>query len=399
MKHDSQGISVASLARRSLAVSSIRRDETSYSPEFALRYVRTPHRSAHPPVLVIPGGPGLASVLPYRTFRSLATRGGINLIMVEHRGIGFSRRDRAGADLPFSAMRISEVLKDLVAVLDQEGIHETIIVGSSYGSYLAASFGAAYPERVSGMILDSALLSSSHIELERETVRATLLNPELPLSELITELSASGVPPRIMLDIARAGYELGGYELVTALLRSRLRSECSPSWNAMQSYATRDASIARIPGIYEFDLAGVIGFRELHYGVEPDGLPLDPALTYSPLIDRFPAFTKEPYELSQHFAEFHWPIVALSGTRDLRTPPQIAQSLVSAAPDATLVSINNGHSALDTHPLALLNSIRWLLAGNQHRLPAVAARLDQLPKKGLAARLPQLLKLGGRLGL
>lgn len=399
MRHDSQGINVASLVRHSLAVSSITRDETNYSPEFALRYVRTQHRSAHPPVLVIPGGPGLASVLPYRTFRSLAKRGGIDLIMVEHRGVGWSRNARSGADLPFSAMRISEVLQDLAAVLDQEGIHDTIIVGSSYGSYLAASFGAAYPERVSGMVLDSALLSSSHIELERETVRATLLNPDLPLSELISELSASGVPPRIMLDITRAGYELGGYELATALLHSRLRSEHSPSWNAMQRYATRDASIARIPRIYEFDLAGVIGFRELHYGVEPDGLPLDPALTYSPLIDRFPAFTHEPYKLSEHFAQFHWPVIALSGTRDLRTPPQIAQSLVSAAPDATLVSINNGHSALDTHPVALLNSIRWLLAGNQHRLPEVAARLDQLPKKGLAARIPQLLNLGVRLGL
>lgn len=51
------------------------------------------------PVLVIPGGPGAASVLPFDPLRrSLAARG-LDVIMMEHRGVGLSRLDAEGRDL------------------------------------------------------------------------------------------------------------------------------------------------------------------------------------------------------------------------------------------------------------------------------------------------------------
>lgn len=121
--------------------------------------------------MIIPGGPGLASILPYKALRRQARVDGLDVIMIEHRGIGFSRFDLAGNDLPLSAMTVGAVLSDVVAVLDREGVDRAFLAGSSYGSYLASSFGAAHPDRVSGMLLDSALQSTKDLEIERRVIR------------------------------------------------------------------------------------------------------------------------------------------------------------------------------------------------------------------------------------
>lgn len=387
------------VARVTPGVRKIRRPATGLTPEFDLSYVRTKPTKrgpALPVAVVIPGGPGLGSILPYRTLRGVAARGGLDLIMVEHRGVGLSRLDIDGRDLPISAMRITEVLDDIAAVLDHEGVQKAYLVGSSYGSYLASSFGIAHPERVAGMLLDSALQSADELELERSVIRGKFWDNSGEVADAVRRLSATGIDQRVLLDVVRAAYELGGDDLLLPLLQSRLRARHDFVWNRLQSFATRDASIARIPGIYDFDLVGAIGFRELGYGALPDGLPLDPALTYAPLIDNFPAFEGEPYDLSAGVPNFRWPVVLLCGRRDLRTPPAIAERVAAAAPDSVMISINAGHSALDTHPMALLNALKWLVEGRQAELPAAAARIDRLPLRGFVPRAPQLLAAGLR---
>lgn len=135
----------------------------------------------------------------------------------------------------------------------------------------------------------------------------------------------------------------------------------------------------------------MIGFRELGYGGQADGLPLDPALTYAPLASAFPPFEAEAVDLGEAVGDFAWPMVLLSGSRDLRTPPAIAHRVAAAAPDAVLVQIENGHSALETHPEALLAAAAALSSGQHEHLPARAVALDNLPRRGVAARSPQLL--------
>ena len=296
-------------------------------------------------------------------------------------------------------MRVAHVVDDIAAVLDREGIHQAIIVGSSYGSYVASCFGAAYPERVAGMLLDSALQSSNHLELERAVIRDLFWEGDTAITALVHQLVSSGIEERILLDVARCAYELGGSDLLLPVLGSRIRHTSSPVWRALERYASRDASMARFPAIYEFDLVGTIAFRELGYGAQQDGLPLDPALTYSQLAGRYPPFCGELYDLSHESKQFDWPLVLLSGTHDLRTPPAIARRIAETASDAVFVPIENGHSALDTHPLVLLNAIRWLAAGRHRDLPGIAAQFDDLPRRGFVARLPALLhaalKFGG----
>lgn len=367
-------------------VGTVRRPAVDGAPPFDLTYVRSGPRTATP-VLIIPGGPGLASVLPYRGLRRRATGGGLDVIMVEHRGIGRSRHDLAGRVLPSEAMRVTAVLDDLAAVLDAEGVERAHVVGSSYGSYLASGFGARHPDRVAGMLLDSALQSTGDLAWERARLRSLFWDADDDIAGGVRRLVDDGIDERVVLDVVRAAWELVGPELVRPLVRHRP----GLAWRALAAYATRDASIARIPGIYEFDVVGSIAFRELHYGAPPDGLPLDPALTYAPLAPRFPAFAGEPYDLAAAASGFTWPLVLLSGDRDLRTPPEIAERVARTAPDATLVRLRNGHSALDTHPMALLNAARRLVRGRQDLLPGEEAALDRLPRTGLSASFPRIL--------
>ncbi len=228
-------------------------------------------------------------------------------------------------------------------------------------------------------------------------MRAVLWDAGDAIARDVRALAAAGADQRVLLDVVRAAYELDGPALTARMLRHRVRRGPGLAWRALSAYATRGAEIARIPGVYEFDLVGTIAFRELHYGAPPDGLPLDPALTYAPLAARFPAFAGEPYDLPARTPGFPWPLVVLSGDRDLRTPSAIAERVAGTARAGVLVRIRNGHSALDTHPLALLNATRRLVRGQAHLLPGDEPALERLPRRGLSARLPAAIRALARL--
>src|SRR5258706_13243427 len=76
--------------------------------EFDLFYVRTGRKSPHP-LVIIPGGPGAASIALYRAFRRRAAPEGRDVIMVERRGGGTSRHDHSSADLPPDSRTIDQV--------------------------------------------------------------------------------------------------------------------------------------------------------------------------------------------------------------------------------------------------------------------------------------------------
>lgn len=377
---------------RDQVIRRVQRPAVQGSPEFGLAYVRTGPRRAIP-TLVIPGGPGLASIVPYGSVRRQAAADGLDVIMVEHRGVGFSRADVTGVDLPESAMWVDLVLDDIAAVLDQEGIAAAYIAGSSYGSYLASSFAVKYPERVAGMLLDSALQSTKDLALEREEIRRLFWETGSPVGQCVRELTARGEDQRVLLDVVRSGYELSGMPLVESAVSRKVADRFDPVWQGLALYAARDESIAGIPYFYEFERAGTIGFRELNYGAVPDGLPLDPALTYARIADRFPSFEGELFDLPAETSGFHWPMVVLSGTRDVRTPPAIAERTVALAPNATLARIENGHSALDSHPVAFVKALKLLVTGQSRRLPGLENELNRLPRRGLTADLAKAMEL------
>ena len=308
-------------------------------------------------------------------------------------------------------MRMVDVIDDLAAVLEREGVHRAYISGSSYGSYVAAAFGARHPGLVAGMLLDSALQSVADRDAERAMIRELFLDGDTRIAASVRELLDDGSDPRILLGVLRAAYELGGEGLLEPLLRQRVhdarRTDRSGRprhdsrghgsvWSALEAYVDKAESEAHVPGFYEFDLVGAIAFRELGFGPDPDGSALDPSLTYASVADRFPRFAGEPFDLPAAAAGFDWPTVLLTGSRDLRTPAAVARRVAAAAPDTVLVEIDNGHSALESHPLALLHALQRLSLGEQRRLPAESGMMNALPRRGLVAGLPRLLTTGTR---
>lgn len=350
---------------------------------FDLYYVRVGRKSAHP-VVVIPGGPGLASVAPYRAFRRHAAAAGCDVIMVEHRGVGLSRHDDAGADLPPEAITVKQVVDDIAAVLDDAGVQTAHIYGSSYGSYIAAGVGVRHPGRVAGMVLDSPVLSAGDIDEIRTAIRELLWDgptgaaedtPDLAVK--VRKLADEGMTLDGSAQVAGLVYEYGGTRLLDRQLELLLRGR-TLVWDGL-GRALR-IGLRKAPYRHEDDLVSRIAFRELNFAGEPDGLPLDPSLVLRDIHDPDLEFEKEPFDLTAEMPRFGWPTAVLSGGRDLTTPPAVARQVAGLIPGATLVTLPSaGHSVLDTRERAALEVIGALRIGLLGTLAERETELDRLP--------------------
>lgn len=366
-------------------VRSVRRPLTPGAAQaFDLYYVRTGPPSAHP-VVVIPGGPGVASVGAYKGLRKRAADRELDVIMVEHRGVGLSRHDDAGADLPAEAITVEQVVDDIAAVLDDADADTATVYGTSYGSYLAAGLGVRHRHRVQAMILDSPVLSAADIDDIRDAVRSLLLDGTEPdsaqLADKARSLIDTGVLTSAAVDAASAIYGYGGARLLERQL-DLLLSGRTLLWRGIEHISA--LSIRKVPYRNEFDLVGRIAFRELDYVGRPDGLPLDPSVPMDQLKAQLsgpaPEFEAEPYDLTAEMRLFDWPTVVLSGGRDLVTPPRIAERVAGLIPDAVLVRLPTaGHSVVDSRDRAALEVITAVQRGEPHGLAGRAAELDAIP--------------------
>lgn len=366
----------------------VRRPVRSGADErFDLYYVRAGRKSMHP-LLLIPGGPGAASVALYRGFRRRAAAAGLDVIMVEHRGVGLSRHDDSGADLPPEAITIDSVVDDIAAVLDDAGVGKAVVYGTSYGSYVAAGLGVRHPDRVHAMVLDSPVLSAADIHAVRDATRRLLWDGETAeaadLAPKVRRLVDDGVLSPAATNLATALYGFAGPDLLERqldlLLAGRRRL-----WSAMDR-AGRFVFDRKAPYRNEPDLVARIAYRELNYGAAPDGRPLDPAVAYRENASSATDFVAEPYDLASEMPNFRWPTVVVCGGRDLIAPPAVARRVASLIPDAVLVTLSTaGHSIVDSRERAALDIVDALYAGRAQGLPARSATLDSRPP-GLGIR-------------
>lgn len=349
--------------------------------EFDLYYARTGRKSAHP-LVIIPGGPGAASIALYRGTRRRAAAAGLDVIMVEHRGVGMSRHDDDGADLPPDALTIEQAVGDIVAVLDDAHVSKAILYGTSYGTYLAAGVGVRHPQRVHAMVLDSPLLSRDDIAEVRSALRRLFWDGMEPdtkeLAPKIRQLVGDGVLTPTAGQLAAALYGFGGPALLNRQLDLLLEGRRG-LWTVMGTVA-RTVIAHKAPYRNEPDLVGRIGFRELNYGDVPDGTPLDPAVAYREFSTDTVEFEAEPYDLVKEMPKFTWPTVVVSGARDLTTPPAIADRIATLIPNATLVRLPTaGHSVLDSRERAAIQIAKALSNGRVDELIARTDLLDALP--------------------
>lgn len=222
---------------------------------FPLTYVRTGPRS-EVPVLVLPGGPGLASVAPYGRFRTEAARRGTDVLMIEHRGVCLSRRDAGGRDLPLHAVTIEQTVDDLAAVLDHVGARRAVVYGSSYGTYLAQGFGVRHPNRVAAMVLDSPMLSLEGdltvLRAHRRRLRWTGKDPALAhVAEAVRAVAAAGVPMDELSSVVQVVYEFAGPEVLHRLLLARRRGRLRRTWQRIAGLVPGEMDSAGVPFVME----------------------------------------------------------------------------------------------------------------------------------------------------
>ena len=355
--------------------------------EFDLYYVRTGRKSANP-LVIIPGGPGVASVALYRGLRRHVATKGVDVIMIDHRGVGMSRHDDRGDDLPPEALTIEQAVHDVAAVLDDAQVDKAVIYGTSYGTYLAAGFGVRHPDRVHAMILDSPVLSAQDIDAARNATRRVLWDGQDEAAELapkVRKLVGDGVLTPAAGQLTAAVYGLVGPAVLTRQLDLLLRGRRG-LWTVLD-HASRFLFDRKAPYRHEPDLVGRIGFRELNYGALPDGKPLDPAVAFREFVAEPMEFEAEPYDLTAEMPKFSWPTAVISGGRDLITPRSVAQEIVSLIPDSVLVELATaGHSAIDFREGAALDIVEAVYDGDISRLPDRAKDLDAKPA-GLGIRL------------
>ncbi|ANW66135.1 alpha/beta hydrolase [Mycobacterium sp. djl-10] len=366
-------------------VRSIRRPVTPGSAaQFDLYYVRSGEPSAHP-LLIIPGGPGMASVQLYKGLRRRAADRGLDVIMVEHRGIGLSRHDDDGADLPPEAITVRQVVEDIAAVLDDAGVEKAVVYGTSYGSYLAAGLGVSHPDRIEAMVLDSPVLSARDIEAIRRAIRDLLLHGSEPdtaeLAPKVRRLVDEGTLTSDASELISMLYGYGGAPLLNRQLDLLLQGR-TLLWRVLDE-ANRFI-LRKVPYRNEVDLVGRIAFRELDFAGEPDGLPLDPSPALAQMADEMPGptplFESEPYDLEASMPGFSWPTAVISGSRDLTTPPALAEQIAALIPQAALVRMpTTAHSVLDTRERAALEIAKAAVEGRISELPARGEELDALP--------------------
>ena len=343
-----------------------------------------PARSPEVPVLVLPDGPARASVLPYDVLRrSLAARG-VDVLMMEHRGVGFSRLDATGGDLPAGAITLREVVRDVLAVLDHARVEQAAVVGTGYGAQLAQILAVLHPERVHSLVLDSPRTAAADELIAQRRLRELYWDgTEATTSSTAAVLRRLAGQGRV--DVSRAGpvilavHEHGGPAAVRDLVDLRAVGRGSLTWNSVRQVLNR-AWLESTPFVAEHDLVARLAHTELGVGAHADGGPLDPLLLTSEEGRAVPDFTGEVLDLHALAPAITAPTLVLSGSQDLVSPPQIARELTARIPGARLLEIRGaGHSLLDTRSRILQVAARWSACGTAHLLLEHAAELAALP--------------------
>ena len=87
-------------------------------------------------------------------------RPAVDALAKHHRVVSFSLCDEKTSPFKWElAMAFENYVTQVGAAMDRAGLSQAAIVGVSYGGLIAAEFCARYPERVSSLVLASALHS------------------------------------------------------------------------------------------------------------------------------------------------------------------------------------------------------------------------------------------------
>ena len=144
------------------------------------------------PIVLIPGLQG----------RWEWMRPAVEALAKHHRVVSFSLCDERTSPFPCDPARAFEnFVAQVGTAMDRAGLREAAIVGVSYGGLIAAEFSARHPERVSALVLASAL--HSHWRPNQDQQRF-LRSPRL-----LSPLFAANARARMQPEVAAAFPAMG----------------------------------------------------------------------------------------------------------------------------------------------------------------------------------------------
>jgi pimeloyl-ACP methyl ester carboxylesterase len=112
-----------------------------------------------------------------------------------HRILAMDLRGRGHSEAPASGYSIEHHCKDILAILDDLGVDNAVIMGHSLGAFIGLVFAAEYPDRVNGLILvdGAGKLSKEQFDSVFEAIKPSLdrLGRVLPSSDAYIELMKS----------------------------------------------------------------------------------------------------------------------------------------------------------------------------------------------------------------
>ena len=181
------------------------------------------------PIVLIPGLQG----------RWEWMRPAVEALAKHHRVVSFSLCDERTSPFPCDPARAFEnYVAQVGTAMDRAGLREAAIVGVSYGGLIAAEFSARHPERVSALVLASAL--HSHWRPNQDQQRF-LRSPRL-----LSPLFAANARARMQPEVAAAFPAMGARLRFMASQGARVamapaspsRVDWSPTYRAAESCDT-----------------------------------------------------------------------------------------------------------------------------------------------------------------
>ncbi len=348
-------------------------------PGFDLAYAEAGTDQAGPTLVLLAGGPGLASGLPYRRVRARLAAHGLHVVTPEHRGVGLSRHTPDGALLPAGAVTLEQAACDLLAVRDAVGGERAILAGSSYGGYLALEAARRGPGRFDALVLDSTAATVCRPERDRQ--RACFWDGTEPgfarRAERVRAIATRGIATDDELALAiPLVYELAGLDAVDALL-TRAEGGHVRVLKRLHRVAAQEVEGGRKPLVFDGDLTLPIWLGRIA-PERPDGRPFDRSRALTAVRAAHPDVPDDPFDATPWLSELTVPALILQGARDMRVPPAAVDELATGLPDARRVTFAHaGHDLLRLRTRAcgpiLAGLARGGLDGAERAATAVAA--------------------------
>lgn len=147
------------------------------------------------PIVLIPGLQG----------RWEWMRPAVTALARHHRVISFSLCDERSS--PFTcdpALAFENYIAQVAAVLDRAGLDRAVIAGVSFGGLIAAEFAARHPDRVSGLVLASAL----HASWQPDSRQQRYLNAPMLMSPVFVATAPTRMRPEMVAAMPTIGARL-----------------------------------------------------------------------------------------------------------------------------------------------------------------------------------------------